>query len=69
MSGTGAVSVECQCCGHVLTLPTALRERAAFTCGHCGLVMRNVEATRAFRWAHVDPYVRAHGASRASGPS
>jgi hypothetical protein len=61
-----AVRVECQCCGHVLALTQDLPEGARFTCGHCSLVMRNVEYARAFRWAHVDPCVRKHGASRAN---
>jgi hypothetical protein len=65
MSESGT-RVDCACCGHVLTLPPELAESARFTCGHCGLVMRNVEFTRAFRWAHVDPYARKHGTSRAN---
>ncbi|MHC5212578.1 MAG: hypothetical protein ACYTG2_17840 [Planctomycetota bacterium] len=66
MSAEKTVRVECQCCGHVLMLPEKFPENGRFTCGHCSLVMRNVEFTRAFRWAHVDPYVRKHGASRAN---
>src|SRR5512134_299830 len=58
--------VECLGCGHVLDLPPSVVEGGEFACAHCGLLMRNVEAARAFRWADVDPYVRRHGASRAN---
>jgi hypothetical protein len=56
--------VECLGCGHVLMLSASVPEGGAFACAHCGLVMRNVEEARRFRWKDVDPYVRRHGASR-----
>jgi hypothetical protein len=59
-------SVDCQCCGHALQVPDDLPERSPFSCGHCGLVLRNVEAARGFRWKDVDPYVRRHGATPAN---
>jgi len=60
------VPIECPCCGHVLALPDTLRENALFACAHCGMVIRNCAGSRAFRWAHLDPYVRRNGASRAN---
>jgi hypothetical protein len=58
--------IECPCCGHALAVPPEVREHALFACGHCGMVIRNCEGSRAFRWADVDPYVRRNGASRAN---
>jgi hypothetical protein len=67
MTGTdGTATLECQGCGHVLAVPADLRDRALCACAHCGLILRNCAGSRAFRWAHVDPYVRRHGASRAN---
>ncbi len=56
--------IECSCCGSVLSLPDSVPEGGELACARCHLVMLNVEATRRFRWAEVDPYVRRHGASR-----
>jgi hypothetical protein len=58
--------IECPCCGHALAVPPEVRENALFACAHCGMVIRNCDGSRAFRWAHVDPHVRKHGASRAN---
>jgi hypothetical protein len=58
--------IECPCCGHALAVPPDVREKALFACAHCGMVIRNCEGSRAFRWAHVDPYVRKNGTSRAN---
>jgi hypothetical protein len=56
--------VECPGCGYRLPLGPGLAEGAEFACGHCQNLLVNVEALRAFRWRNLDPYVRAHGASR-----
>jgi hypothetical protein len=56
--------VECPGCGHRLPLGPGLGEGAEFACGHCRTVLVNVAALRSFRWRDVEPYVRAHGASR-----
>lgn len=61
-----AVRIECPCCGHALAVPAAVPEKGLFACAHCGMIIRNCEGSRAFRWAHVDPYVRRNGASRAN---
>lgn len=61
-----AVRIECPCCGHALAVPDAVPEKGLFACAHCGMVIRNCEGSRAFRWAHVDPYVRRNGANRAN---
>lgn len=58
--------IECPCCGHALAVPADVRDNALFTCAHCGMIIRNCEGSRAFRWNLVDPYVRRHGASRAN---
>lgn len=58
------MSVDCQSCGWSLELPPGTAEGREFACGHCGLLLRNVDATREFRWATVDPFVRRHGATR-----
>ncbi|HSB18696.1 MAG TPA: hypothetical protein VLD85_01675 [Anaeromyxobacteraceae bacterium] len=56
--------IDCQACGRASELPEGFAEGAEFRCAACGLLLRNVEASRRFRWADVDPYVRDHGASR-----
>lgn len=58
--------IECPCCGHALAVPPEVRENAHFACAHCSLMLRNAPGARAFRWEHVDPYVRRHGVSRAN---
>jgi hypothetical protein len=58
------MNVDCQSCGWNLEVPPGATEGREFACGHCGLLLRNVEPTREFRWASVDPYVRRHGATR-----
>ncbi|HZM00552.1 MAG TPA: thioredoxin family protein [Planctomycetota bacterium] len=58
--------IECAGCGFVLAVPDDLREGAGFTCAHCGLIARNVESVRRFRWAELDPFVRRHGVSGAN---
>jgi hypothetical protein len=58
------VNVDCQSCGSSLELPIGLGEGREFACSHCGLLLRNVEATREFRWADVDRFTRRHGTSR-----
>jgi len=58
------MDVDCQSCGWCLEVPTGLVEGSEFACGHCGLLLRNVPATREFRWASLDPFVRRRGASR-----
>jgi hypothetical protein len=64
MADAAPVTVECGTCGAGLRLPDGLAEGAAFACGQCGQVARNVESTRRLRWSEVDPYVRRHGVSR-----
>ncbi|HSM92598.1 MAG TPA: hypothetical protein VLT47_06875 [Anaeromyxobacteraceae bacterium] len=58
------MTVECQSCGWNLEVPYGTAEGREFACGHCGLLLRNVEPTRRFRWDSVDPFVRRHGATR-----
>lgn len=57
-------SVDCRGCGRRLGLPDGLSEGSTFACAHCGLIARNGPAARAVRWAELDPFVRARGASR-----
>jgi hypothetical protein len=59
------MNVDCQSCGWSLEVPFGTGEGREFACGHCGHLLRNVEETRAFRWADVDPFVRSHGVNRA----
>jgi hypothetical protein len=56
--------VECPGCGHRLPLGPGVVDGERFACGHCKTLLVNVPALRAFRWRDLDPYVRAHGASR-----
>ena len=58
------MSVDCQSCGWSLEVPVGVGEGREFACGHCGMLLRNVEATREFRWAAVDPFTRRHGTTR-----
>jgi predicted RNA-binding Zn-ribbon protein involved in translation (DUF1610 family) len=58
------VNVECQSCGWKLEVPPGAGEGREFACGNCGLLLRNVEPTREFRWSSLDPYTRRYGASR-----
>ncbi|MGB8932341.1 MAG: hypothetical protein WCC48_13945 [Anaeromyxobacteraceae bacterium] len=58
------MNVDCQSCGWNLEVPPGTPEGREFACGHCGLLLRNEEPTRAFRWTSVDPFVRRHGATR-----
>ncbi len=58
------MNVECQSCGWSLEVPLGLADGKEFACGHCGLLLRNTEATREFRWASLDPFVRRRGVSR-----
>ena len=58
--------IECSGCGTALQLPEGLANGAAFTCPACGLMARNVESVRRFRWSELDPFVRKHGVSRAN---
>jgi len=57
------VNVDCQSCGWNLEVPFGTGEGREFACGHCGLLLRNVEPTREFRWSSVDPFSRRHGAT------
>jgi len=57
-------AIECAGCGARLTIPDGLAEGGGFTCSHCGLIGRNTESARRFRWADLEPYVRRHGVSR-----
>lgn len=57
--------VDCQSCGWVLQVPAGTGEGQEFACGHCGLLLRNVEPTRSFRWDGLDPFVRRRGVPRA----
>jgi|GEM_PF-4998608 len=66
METAATTTLECPCCGHALAVPSEVRERALCACAHCGFILRNCAGSRAFRWEHVDPYVRRHGASRAN---
>lgn len=59
------MNVDCQICGWSLEVPIGVAEGREFACGHCGHLLRNVEATRDFRWADVDPFTRRHGVRRA----
>lgn len=56
--------IDCQACGHALAVPDTFESGAAFTCAHCGLIILNNEAARAFCWAEQDPYRRRFGATR-----
>jgi len=58
------MNVDCQSCGWSLEVPPAAGEGREFACGHCGLLLRNVDSTREFRWTSVDPFLRRHGATR-----
>ncbi len=58
------MTVDCQACGASLVVPPGVAEGREFACERCELLIANVEAARRFRWADLDPYVRAHGASR-----
>lgn len=59
------MNVDCQSCGWSLEVPPVTGEGQEFACGHCGMLLRNVEPTREFRWANTDPFTRRHGAPRA----
>ncbi len=59
-----ATAIECCGCGRRLAVPADVGEGGAFVCGGCGLILRNVQSARDFRWAQLDPYVRRHGVSR-----
>lgn len=56
--------VDCQACGWILEVPPSVREGQELSCSHCGLIFRYGDAERAFRWASLDPFVRARGATR-----
>lgn len=58
------MTVDCQSCGWILEVPLGTSEGREFACGHCGALLRNDEAARAFRWGEVDPFVRRRGAPR-----
>jgi predicted RNA-binding Zn-ribbon protein involved in translation (DUF1610 family) len=58
------MTVECQSCGWSLEVPLGTGEGREFACGHCGLLLRNEEPTREFRWNRLDPFTRNHGAPR-----
>jgi predicted RNA-binding Zn-ribbon protein involved in translation (DUF1610 family) len=58
--------IECSGCGSALQLPEGLKDGAAFTCPRCGLIARNVESVRRFRWSELEPFVRRRGVSRAN---
>lgn len=58
--------LDCPCCGAGLLLPPEVKEGAGFACPRCGLIQTFDASARAFRWAALDPFVQAHGASRAS---
>jgi predicted RNA-binding Zn-ribbon protein involved in translation (DUF1610 family) len=58
------MTVDCQSCGWNLEVPLGMPEGREFACGHCGLLLRNTEPTREFRWSEVDPFIRRHGATK-----
>lgn len=58
------MTVDCQACGWVLQVPYGTEEGREFACGHCGLLLRNVEPTRTFQWQGLDPFVRRRGVTR-----
>jgi hypothetical protein len=58
------MTVDCQSCGWILEVPLGTAEGREFACGHCGLLLRNDEATRTFQWRSLDPFVRRRGAPR-----
>jgi uncharacterized membrane protein (UPF0136 family) len=55
MLRSSRVRIDCQGCGQALEAPDGFPEGGEFACGHCGLVLRNVEAARAFRWPGNGP--------------
>jgi hypothetical protein len=58
------VNVDCQSCGWNLEVPPGTGEGREFACGHCGLLLRNVEPTLEFRWSSLDPFERRRGVTR-----
>ena len=59
-------TVDCSTCGAILMMPVGLPEGVEFACPVCEDVFANVEATRGFDWAALDPYEQLRGTTRGS---